>query len=975
MQTAEMRRRAEELALKEALPLEDIAMRSRQEIEKTFHELRVHQIQLEMQNEELRRAHAELDVTRARYFDLYDLAPVGYLTLSEQGLILEANLAAATLLGMCRVTLTNLPFSRFILRDDQDAYYLHRNQECDSRAPQMCELRMVQQDGTVFWAHLVLTAGEQIEGAPVCRVVLSDITAHHQVEESLRESEVRFRHLLQDVQGVAVQGYGLDGTTQYWNHASEQLYGYSVREALGRNLVDLIIPAEMRGEVEQARRQMMATGQPLPASELLLMRKDGSRVPVFSNHAIVQVPGKERELFCIDIDLTERKRAEEELLESEERYRRLFESASDGVLLVDTDTAQVIQANQRAVELYGYDQEELLTKKITDLSAEPLETLQRIYEARQVPDTVITIPQRLHRKKDGTVFPLEITARTVPLGNQRVLLIAGRDITQRRQAEEALQKSEALFRLLISNLNDGFFVIDGHGLLTFGNEALGRILGCSSPDEFLGKHIFHFTAPAARERAAQLFSTALAGGTIPAVVEIPILRKDGDVVQAEIKATFIFRDDGTVRGQGLVIDINERKQMEEALHQSEQRRTEVQAAANAQLREQADSLTSIYDALDSIGLIVCDLEEDDGRIKIFNTGAEKLFGYRQEEAVGKSIDLIYSPDLVDRIPARVETFRKGKSMQSFDMTLKRKSGECFPAVISVHPFDPHEGRFRKVVGVFRDISELMSAQEQLKAANVELERRVEQRTRELQETQAQYLHAEKLSAIGKLSASIAHEFNNPLQGILSILKGLRKRAILEEEDRALLEAAIGESDRIKDLIRSLQEFNRPSSGKKISLDVHKTLNAMLLLHKSDFKGKRISVDLNYAECLPQVQAVPDQIKQVFLNLLTNAADACQQPGGVITVSTWQESDRVAVAIKDTGIGIPPEEMDLIFQPFFTTKPAVKGTGLGLSVSYGIVKHHHGEIRVESSPGAGATFTVLLPVAVGGLKDKDTFFSR
>lgn len=254
------------------------------------------------------------------------------------------------------------------------------------------------------------------------------------------------------------------------------------------------------------------------------------------------------------------------------------------------------------------------------------------------------------------------------------------------------------------------------------------------------------------------------------------------------------------------------------------------------------------------------------------------------------------------------------------------------------------------------------AEVELQTLNNELEQRVERRTLELQKTQKQYLHAEKLSAIGKLSASIAHEFNNPLQGILSVLKGLKRRAILEEEDKELLDEAIEEGDRIKDLIRNLQEFNRPSTGRKDLLDLHKTLDSVLLLYKNDFKGKRISVVREYAERLPAVQAVSDQIKQVFLNMLTNAADACHLPGGVITIKTWQENaDMVATSIKDTGVGIQPSDVDMIFQPFYTTKPEVKGTGLGLSVSYGIIKKHRGEIRVESSPEEGSTFTVLLPI--------------
>jgi signal transduction histidine kinase/ligand-binding sensor protein len=253
------------------------------------------------------------------------------------------------------------------------------------------------------------------------------------------------------------------------------------------------------------------------------------------------------------------------------------------------------------------------------------------------------------------------------------------------------------------------------------------------------------------------------------------------------------------------------------------------------------------------------------------------------------------------------------------------------------------------------------AEEKLQALKEDLELIVEKRTCELQETQKQYLHAEKLSAIGQLSASIAHEFNNPLQSVMTIIKGIERYVPLEKKEAELVDLALQECRRMKNLILSLQDFNQPSSGTKTLMDVHNSLDAIMILQKKDFNSRQISAVQNYAENLPQIMAISDQIKQVFLNLLTNAADACHKHGGAITVSTWQENDRVAVAIKDTGVGIKPEDMENIFQPFFTTKPQLKGTGLGLSVSYGIIKKHNGEFRVESQPGEGATFTVLLPI--------------
>jgi PAS domain S-box-containing protein len=174
-----LRRRAEENLKSGAAATEQV--QSLDEANLLLHELRVHQIELEMQNEELLRTQVELDTARERYFDLYELAPVGYCTLSEQGLILEANLTVANLLGAARGDIVNKPLSRYIFREDQDVYYLHRKQLLESGEPQAYDLRMVKMDGSVFWAHLAA------DGAPVCRVVVSDITERKRAAAALKQ--------------------------------------------------------------------------------------------------------------------------------------------------------------------------------------------------------------------------------------------------------------------------------------------------------------------------------------------------------------------------------------------------------------------------------------------------------------------------------------------------------------------------------------------------------------------------------------------------------------------------------------------------------------------------------------------------------------------------------------------------------------------------------------------------------------------
>ena len=259
--------------------------------------------------------------------------------------------------------------------------------------------------------------------------------------------------------------------------------------------------------------------------------------------------------------------------------------------------------------------------------------------------------------------------------------------------------------------------------------------------------------------------------------------------------------------------------------------------------------------------------------------------------------------------------------------------------------------------------ELQEAEAALARAHEMLNIRLQERTKELQQTHAQLRHAEKLAAIGRLSASIAHEFNNPLQGVMNILKGVARRSAKGQEDEQMLTMALAECVRMRDLIRNLQDFHRPTSGKRTAVDIHTTLESILALSNKELKNRKISVVRKFADELPKISGVADQLKQVFLNLLSNAADACRS-GGTITLQTKQDDGKIHVIVQDTGSGVAPEDQEHIFEPFFSTKPDVKGTGLGLPVSYGIVKDHGGTIIFASEPGKGATFSVILPIQRG-----------
>jgi len=241
-----------------------------------------------------------------------------------------------------------------------------------------------------------------------------------------------------------------------------------------------------------------------------------------------------------------------------------------------------------------------------------------------------------------------------------------------------------------------------------------------------------------------------------------------------------------------------------------------------------------------------------------------------------------------------------------------------------------------------------------------LERKVAERSRELEQVQAQLIRSEKLASLGELAAGIAHEINNPLTGILVYSSLIRSDARLHPDLKNDLETVIRETERCATIVRGLLDFARESVPQKSRLNVHDVLSASLALVKKQAQLQNIDIKLDYSREVTPIFADPNQLEQVFVNMFLNASYAMTD-GGTLTIATTPGSggSGVVVRITDTGCGIPEENLPRIFDPFFTTKES-RGTGLGLSISYGIVESHGGTIEVESSPGIGTTFIIRLP---------------
>jgi PAS domain S-box-containing protein len=272
-----------------------------------LHELQVHQIELEMQNDELRRSQLELDASRARYFNLYDLAPVGYCSVSEQGLILQANLAAATLLGATRATLVKQPISRFIFKADQDTWYLHRKSLAETGQAQSLELRLLRLDGTQVWVQVAASVANDAAGPPVILVVLSDVSDRKLMEAAMRESEARYRALVEwSPEAMLVH---LGGKVIYANPAAVRILGaITATELEGKAFLDLIHPASHPTVLAGLKNVSNQRGG-APLAELRCLRLDGTVLDAETQSSSTSYDGKQVTITSLH-DIGARKQAD-----------------------------------------------------------------------------------------------------------------------------------------------------------------------------------------------------------------------------------------------------------------------------------------------------------------------------------------------------------------------------------------------------------------------------------------------------------------------------------------------------------------------------------------------------------------------------------------------------------------------------------------------------------------------------------------
>jgi PAS domain S-box-containing protein len=465
-------------------------------LEEVLHELEVHQIELEMQNEELRRAQAELEASRNKYTDLYDFAPVGYFTFDKNGVVVEANLTGCGMLGVERNVLIKKPFIHFVSKESQDAFYLHRKDALTPGLQQSCEIELMRKDGDRFYAHLESTAviNEKSETTH-CRTVITDITERKKVEQALAASEKRYRTMMALAPDAILVHQ--DGRFVYCNAAAIRLYGAeNPGQLIGKHYLDIVHPDEIK--IIRARVQSILDGDEQPLRECRHLRLDGREIPVETTGCAIEWMGKPATQVIIR-DITERKKAEEAIRQSEDRYRSFFEDDLTGDFIADA-SGKIMFCNPAFVRIFGFkDENEAVGTHLADLHLNPESWDNFIKLLKQ--NKTIERCECENRRRDGNI--IHIIANLVGTFNDKGELTGFKgyvfDDTERKKAEEAVLYERNILQAVMDGAKNMHLVyLDRDFNFVRVNEAYAKTCGYK-PEEMIGKNHFALYSNAENE--------------------------------------------------------------------------------------------------------------------------------------------------------------------------------------------------------------------------------------------------------------------------------------------------------------------------------------------------------------------------------------------------------------------------------------------------------------------------------------------
>jgi len=618
---------------------------------------------------------------------------------------------------------------------------------------------------------------------------------------------------------------------------------------------------------------------------------------------------------------------EQALRESEELLKATIEATADGILVVD-ENGKVLHANKRFAQIWNIPNKLIETRDDKKL-------LDYVLDQLLYPNVFLTKVQELYNSIDEDFDTIQfkngqiLERKSCPLMRNEEIsgrVWSFRDVTEQKQAIKALQKSEEQHRIYFENISDVIFSIDPDFRIINISPSVERILGYK-PDKMIGKPIqdLNVLDPDSLEKAFSDTMKVFSGERIP-LSQYEFISKDGTRKFGEVSASPLIREGKVVAMISVARDITERKRIEDALKQSEEKYRIV-------LEANPDPV------------VVYDME---GKVTYFNMAFTNVFGWTLEECFGKSMDVFVPMDAWPKTRMMINKVLSGENFSGIETRRYTKEGNIIPVSISGAIYRDKNGNPMGSVINLRDISEQ-------------------------KELEMQFQQAQKMDAIGTLAGGIAHDFNNLLMGIQGCTSLMSFDIDSNHPSFEYLNRIENYIKNASSLTKQLLGFARRGKYEIKPTDVNDIINK-----SSEMFGRTKKEITIHKKCHPDIWAVEvdqPQIEQVLLNLYVNAWQAMSGTGDLYLQTEniiLNDNDvkpygvnsgrYVKISVTDTGVGIDETIKHRIFDPFFTTKEVSRGTGLGLASVYGIIKNHSGIINASSKKGEGATFNIFLPAS-------------
>ncbi len=774
-------------------------------------------------------------------------------------------------------------------------------------------------DGTSSWYWSRIGPVKHDGQVVAASIITRDITERKKAEKEIKETTDKLQTIFENITDMVayVDKYGkiLDV-----NERVQDLLGYKPSEVIGKHFSKLgIVRLKDTPKIVKLFRDTVKSGKPSTPIELTINHKDGSSIDVEVFTRFIKKDGKAERIVSIFRNITDRKKAEEEI----KRLGLAVEQSTDGIAIGDSEP-KLIYVNRAYAEMHGYSREEMIGMKVADLhNEEQIEEYKK--DIAKVKTKGFWLGEISHIRKDGTTFPtyMSVTLLKNDKGKPNGILAIARNITERKKTEEMAKESEQRFRYIFDNAADGIVLanVESRRFHTC-NKKFCEMLGYSEeeiknigvadihPKEYLPHIIDQF------ERQTQ--------GEFTLTKDSPVKKKDDSVFYADINAIPMTLE-GNRYLLGIFRDVTGRKLAEEALRQSE-----------VKYRTLLENLPQKIFLKDKNSVYISCNENYAADLKI-----------KAEEIAGKTDYDFYPRELAEKYRADDKKIIESGQTKDIEETYIKYGQEVIVHTIKTPVRDEQENVIG-ILGIFRDITRQKQTEEELDMYREKMTR------------------AEQLASLGTLSATVAHELTQPLTvislAIENSLAELKKKSCPDSMMQDL-KKGLSEVSHATSIVNRFRNFARESPDKAISKTDLKVI-AERIKNLLNERARRAKVTLEVKEIgkLPPIYANEKDMEQLFFTLVDNAIQSADGKNNHKLIINGKFRDNyVELRFSDNCGGIAPENIDRIFEPFFSTRPQGEGTGLGLCIVQRIVSRAGGKICVESKIGEGSTFLVTLPI--------------